>query len=157
MPPVVDCSSYILIDKFRCLIPEHMIFCVTIVRASRRSIIVWRSSGSIIQRCFDSGQSSSQWLSSSHSPSEMNIASIIASRMGQNLDRISAAILLKTLKKLKSFSWIIGCKTVLNTQCKKVKLVHQSPTPVRSPADSMCVKYVKACQSSCLPRFDTLN
>ena len=87
----------------------------------------------------------------------MNIASIIASRMGQNFDRISAAFLLKTLKKLKSFSWIIGCKTVLNTQCKKVKLAHQSPTPVRSLADSMCVKYVKACRSSCLPRFDALN
>ena len=40
----------------------------------------------------------------------------------------------------------------LNSQCKKVKLAHQSPTPVRSLADSMCVKYVKACQSSCLYR-----
>jgi hypothetical protein len=57
-----------------------------------------------------------------------------------------------------SLAWSIAqyCD-YLNVQCKKVKLAHQSPTPVRTLADSMCVKYVKTCSSSCLPCFDALN
>lgn len=35
--------------------------------------------------------------------------------------------------------------------------MHQSPTPVRSLADSIRVRYVKACHSSCLPRLKVLS
>ena len=46
----------------------------------------------------------------------------------------------------------------LSAQNKKSRLQHRSPTPVRNLADSLCVKYVKACaRDSCLPRFDEFN
>ena len=46
----------------------------------------------------------------------------------------------------------------LSAQSKKSRLQHRSPTPIRSLADSLCVKYIKECtRSSYLPCFDELN
>ena len=46
----------------------------------------------------------------------------------------------------------------LTAQCKKTKLNHASSTPVRCLADSISVKFVKACvRDQCLPQFTELN
>ena len=46
----------------------------------------------------------------------------------------------------------------LGDQCKKMKLNHVSSTPVRSLADSICVKFVKPCtRDRCLHHFAELN